>query len=100
VGCTLDAKASDPIERHIAELLRKKRILPKELRMLIAEADHAPAGGVEALPNLRKATKTMTLDWIAMNCADLAECFTAFTANQRTISPARLAKAVVTAGRV
>jgi hypothetical protein len=72
----LDAKASDPIEMHIADLFAKKLILGKELRMLIKEAGQAPADGVEPLPNLRRATKRMMLDWIGRNRADLAGRFT------------------------
>jgi hypothetical protein len=66
-GSVLDLKASDPIERHIAELFGRKRALPEELRMLIGEAGQAPADGVEPLPNLRRATKRVIVDWIATN---------------------------------
>jgi hypothetical protein len=81
-------------------LLTKKRILAEELKMLIEEVGQAPADGVDAFPNLRRATKRAILDSTATNCADLAEGFTALTANQQMISHVRFAKGVATAARL
>jgi hypothetical protein len=100
VGSAIDAKASDPIDGYITELFGKKRGLAEELRILIGEAGQAPADGVEALPNLRRAMKRVMVDSIATNWADLAERFRALTANQRTISDAPSAKGVATVARL
>jgi hypothetical protein len=43
----LDAKASDPIVRYIAELLGKRGVFAEEFRMLIGKAGEAPADWVE-----------------------------------------------------
>jgi hypothetical protein len=75
-------------------------LLAEELRMLIGEAGQTAAGGVEPLPNLRKATKRVMLEWIATNSTELGERFTALTANQRTISHAQCAEEVGTASRL
>jgi hypothetical protein len=99
MGTALDVKTSDPIERHIAGLPRKKRVLAEELRMLIGEMGQTVADGVEPLPNLRRATKRAMLECKATNGGDLGEPFTALTANQQTISHARFAKAVRTVRR-
>jgi hypothetical protein len=99
MGTVLDVKTSDPIERHIAGLLGKRRVLAEALRTLIGEMGQTAADGVEPLPNLRRATKRAILEWIATNWGDFGEPFTALTANQWTISHAEIAKWIETAVR-
>jgi hypothetical protein len=76
MGTACDVKGSHPIERHIAELLGKKRVLAKKLRMFIGEAGQTAADEVEPFPNLRTATKRVMLSWIAGDCPELGEYFT------------------------
>jgi hypothetical protein len=70
----IQAKPSDPIERQLAELLARKRVLTEDLRFLITEV------GKEDV------SRVAPLEWIAANWARVASRFAAISTARRGIT--------------
>jgi hypothetical protein len=62
IKAVLKRTASDPIERHLAKLLGKKRLLSDELKMIITELCQRDSRYGDELKNLKRMTKTCMLN--------------------------------------
>jgi hypothetical protein len=78
--------AVDPIEKHLAGLLWRKRILAQDLRLLVEQVYHIANFTFDRPRPFPHSTKREILGWIEDNWESLGEQFTAMTAVQRTLS--------------
>jgi hypothetical protein len=85
MGGAIQPKGSDPIEKHLAELLGRKRVLTEDLRFLITEVGKEDVTRVVPLPNLKRATKKAMLECIAANWAGVESRFGAISTARRRI---------------
>jgi hypothetical protein len=81
----IQTKASDRIERHLAELLGRKLVLTEDLTFLITEVGKEDVSRVAPLPNLKRATKKAMLEWFAANWTGVDSRFAAISTARRRI---------------
>jgi hypothetical protein len=85
MGAVVGARSSHPVERHLANLLGRNRILSWELKAIIEQVCQAAHVGFEGPHPLNRSTKRDLIQWIETNWPALGELFTSITANQNQI---------------
>jgi hypothetical protein len=78
-------RAIDPIEQHLAALLRVPKVLAQDLKLLVEQVCGTAGTSFEGQHSLNRSTKREVIEWIGANWADLGGVFATVAANQRTV---------------